>query len=139
MTVIPVGRGYGGTVSFSTDTGTTWTKIGNVQKFTFPDQSPTAVDVTHLESPNDTEESIPGMKTAVDLAIAMYYVEGSVWDIALKAIAPGTVFLLELVPGASHAARKFTCYLTSYRPTDVDPKNALMAEAKFRLMGEVTV
>ena len=115
----------------------TWVKLVGVEEFDFPDQTPDNEDVTHLESPGDTEEAILGMKKAVTWSLNLHYVPGSTTDTALSGVeATRETFLLGLkAVGATEV--QFSAYLNSYRPTGINAKGKMMAVATFTVLAKV--
>ena len=132
-----VTRGYGSTVRAGVGEVPDWTKLVGIEEFDFPDQTPDDIDVTHLESPGDTEESINGMKKAVDWDLNLQYAPNSDTDVLLTGlVASGEDFLLE-IKAVGATARKWAAYVKSYRPTGINPKGKMMAVAKIRVKAEV--
>lgn len=130
-------RGYGSTVRIGVGVTPTWTKLVGVEEFEFPDQTPDNEDVTHLESPNDTEETIRGMKKAATWALNVHYVPGNATDVALAAVeASGEHFLLELTAVGADAV-EYAAYLNSWRPTGINAKSKMMAVATFTVLAKV--
>lgn len=130
-------RGYGSTVRIGRGEPAVWTKIVGVEEFDFPDQTPDNEDVTHLESPGDTEESIRGMKKAANWSINHHYVPGSEIDQLLSAVDDtGEHFLLELTAVGADAVT-YAAYMNSYRPTGINPKGKMMAESTMTVMAKV--
>jgi hypothetical protein len=54
---------------------TTWTQIYGFTSLPFPQQLPEDVDVTHMQSPGRTRETIPGL-----LPVADWSQEKQIWD-----------------------------------------------------------
>ncbi|WP_376872381.1 phage tail tube protein [Albirhodobacter sp. R86504] len=132
-----VTRGYGSTVRIGVGETPTWTKLVGVEEFDFPDQTPDDIDTTHLESPGDTEESINGMKKAVDWDLAIQYAPGSATDVLLTGLmVSGEDFLLE-IKAVGATERTWAAYVKSYRPTGINAKSKMMATAKIRVKAEV--
>ena len=131
-------RGYGATVKIKVGDPEVVTSIVGIETFDFPDQTPDNIDVTHLGSPNDTEEFIPDMKKAPVWPLSHHYVPGSAMDVALKGVAgTGEVFVLEI--GAPEADPvEYVAFLNSYRPTNIAAKGGVMlAISTFTVMGVI--
>jgi hypothetical protein len=130
-------RGYSATVKIKVGSPEVTTSITGIENFDFPDQTPDNIDVTHLTSPEDTEEFIPDMKKAPTWPLTHHYVPGSPMDVALSAVEGGEIFILALqVPGADEV--EYAAYLNSYRPTGIAAKGSvMMAISTFTVMGKV--
>jgi len=59
--------GYGGTLEYSTDDGSTWTAVGEFKSAGLPSDSVEKVDRTHMGSPNTTKEYTPGLGEPQDV------------------------------------------------------------------------
>jgi len=57
--------GGGGTV--------TWTQILGIETLNLPERTPEEIDVTHMQSPGRTRETIPGLMAAADWSQEMQY------------------------------------------------------------------
>lgn len=114
-----------------------WTNIPGIDEVDFPDQTRPNLDVTHLESPGDTEETIRGMKPVAEWSKTMHYVEGSDADVALVALdASGDTFIMEFKPGAG-AARQYSAYVNGYVPSGINPKGVMMAKLTVTIQAEI--
>ena len=52
---------------------TTWTQILGVETLGTPERTPEEVDVTHMQSPGRTRETIPGLLTSADWSQELQY------------------------------------------------------------------
>ncbi len=59
--------GYGGTLEFSTDGGSTFTAVAEFKSGVLPSNSVEKVDRTHMQSPNRTREYTPGLGDPQDV------------------------------------------------------------------------
>ncbi len=59
--------GYGGTLEFSTDDGSTFTAVAEFKSGGLPSNSLEKVDRTHMQSPNRTREYTPGLGDPQDV------------------------------------------------------------------------
>ena len=104
---------------------TTWTQIFGFEALPFPEQSPEDVDVTHMQSPGRTRETIPGL-----LPVADWSQEKQMWpdddgDILLDDLAGLTeagdkedvLFEFNLDPAGTGIRRTYRGYVNSYTPT----------------------
>lgn len=104
---------------------TTWTQIFGWTSLPFPDQIPEDIDVTHMQSPGRTRETIPGL-----LPVADWSQEKQMWpdddgDELLETLAALTVagtreeVLVEfnIDPVGTAARRTYRSYVQSYTPT----------------------
>jgi len=60
--------GYGSTLEWSTDDGTTWTQAAEVVQMDLPVHTVNKVDATHMSSPDMTMEYVIGMREPNDVA-----------------------------------------------------------------------
>ncbi len=52
---------------------TTWTQILGIEELNAPERTPDDVDVTHMQSPGRTRETIPGLMSVADWSQDMQY------------------------------------------------------------------
>lgn len=134
-----VRRGAGTTVRIGRGAGPTWTSLAGIEDSPFPDQTPDDEDVTCQLSPNDTEESIRGMKKVATWNLPLHYVPGSATDTLLTDLeekGSDEVVVLEITPagGASH---QWVAYVNSYRATALSARGKQMAEAVFKVQSRL--
>ena len=104
---------------------TTWTQIYGFEGLPFPEQQPEDVDVTHMQSPGRTRETIPGL-----LPIADWSQEKQLWpeddgDVLIETLAALTesgekedvLFEFNLDPAGASIRRTYRGYVNSYTPT----------------------
>lgn len=118
----------------------TWTTLKGVEEAQFPDKTPDDVDVTHLESPGGSEESIPGLKKLGTLPMPIQYAPGGETDEVLSeldASSPKEDFILEITP-VGGIAKQWYSYVNSWRPTGINAKDKMMAEAIFKVKAEIS-
>mgnify|MGYP005989687089 CR=1 FL=1 len=133
-------RGYGSTVEIGVGATPTWTEIVGVESFDFPDQTPPDEDATHLGSPNDTEETIPGMKPVAAWGVDAHYVPGGPVDLLLIGLADTNELVqLRLTPAGSGAtASVFGGYVKSWLPKGINPKSKMLAALSMSIMARIT-
>lgn len=68
--------GHGTTVRIGRGATPTWTPLTGFDTVSFPDQTRADVDVTHSGSPGETEESIPGLRSASDWKLSKHFIQG---------------------------------------------------------------
>ena len=81
------------------DTGggtTTWTQILGIETLNTPEKTPDDIDVTHMQSPGRTRETIPGLLSAAD-----WSQEKQLWP-----ADPGDVLLEELAGLTEEGAKE---------------------------------
>lgn len=71
--------GYGTTFEVRDGSGA-WFKLGEVTNITPPSSEVADVDVTHLESPDRTDESIPGLRRYSVIPVALNWIPGNETD-----------------------------------------------------------
>lgn len=131
-------RGTGSTVRVGVGDPVAWTVVKGIESFDFPDQSPPELDATTLESPNDTEEAIPGMKPVAVWSVDCHYVPGGATDTVLAGlVASKEAMQLGLKAGAA-AERAFAGYVKSYIPKGLGPKGIMMATLSVVVQAEIT-
>lgn len=105
---------------------TTWTQIYGLDSLPFPEQVPEEIDVTHMQSPNRTRETEPGL-----LSVADWSQEKQLWpdddgDDLLSTLAELTeagtkeIVLIEFavnVGGTLAIRRTYRGYVNAYTPT----------------------
>lgn len=103
----------------------TFTQIYGFESLPFPDQVPEDVDVTHLNSPNRTRETMPGLMSVADWSQDKQLWPEDAGDIMLEALAALTAagnkedVLIEfnLRPAGDSIRRTYRGYVNSYIPT----------------------
>lgn len=112
-----IGRDSGG--------ATVWTQIYGFENLPFPDQVPEDVDVTHMQSPGRTRETIPGMLPVADWSQEKQLWDGDPGDTLLEELADLTAagdretVLMEfnVDPSGAGIRRTYRGYVNSYIPT----------------------
>lgn len=120
---------------------TTWTQIFGFESLPFPDQVPEDVDVTHMQSPGRTRETIPGL-----LPVADWSQDKQLWpdddgDGLLETLAALTAagtredVLIEfnIDPDGTGLRRTYRGYVNSFIPTGTVGDKA-MATVAFKIM-----
>lgn len=103
----------------------TFTQIYGFESLPFPEQVPEDIDVTHLQSPARTRETIPGLLPVADWSQEKQYWSGNAGDVILEALstltAAGTkedvLFEFNIDPAGTSARRTYRGYVNSYTPT----------------------
>lgn len=103
---------------------TTWTQIYGFESLPFPDQVPEDIDVTHLQSPGRTRETMPGLMPVADWSQEkqMWFDDG---DDLLEELATKTAngeredVLIEfnLDPDGTEIRRTYRAYVNQFTPT----------------------
>ncbi|AUR01976.1 MULTISPECIES: phage tail tube protein [Phaeobacter] len=132
-------RGKGSSVRVGVGDPVAWTKLAGIESFDFPDQSRPELDVTHLDSPNDTEEAIPGMRPVAVWTVDMHHVEGSATEVLLSGLEDtGEPMQLELKTGGAAATPKvFAGYVKGYTPKGIGPKGVQMAALSILIQAKI--
>lgn len=103
----------------------TFTQIFGFESLPFPDQVPEDVDVTHMQSPGRTRETIPGLLPVADWSQDKQLWAGDAGDVILEALATLTAsgaqedVLIEfnIDPDGTAARRTYRGYVNSFIPT----------------------
>lgn len=64
-----------------------WQQIGGIESLPFPEKLPDEVDVTHMQSPGRTRETIPGLLSAAETSLEKQYWPAHAGDILLDELA----------------------------------------------------
>lgn len=64
-----------------------WTQIFGIETLNTPEKTPDDIDVTHMQSPGRTRETIPGLLSAADWSQEKQYWPGDEGDILLEELA----------------------------------------------------
>ena len=120
---------------------TTWTQIYGFEALPFPEQQPEDVDVTHMQSPGRTRETIPGLLPVADWPQEKQLWPGDDGDILLSTLADLTEagdkedVLLEfnLDPDGSSIRRTYRGYVNAYTPSGTVGDKA-MANLSVKIM-----
>jgi hypothetical protein len=119
---------------------TTWTQIYGFEALPFPEQVPEDIDVTHINSPGRTRETIPGLIPVVD-----WTQEKQLWndagDTLLEELAELTAegdretVLMEfnIDPTGTGIRRTYRGYVNSFTPTGSVGEKA-MASVAFKIL-----
>lgn len=103
----------------------TFTQIYGFESLPFPDQVPEDIDVTHLNSPGRTRETLPGLLPVADWSQDKQYWPGDPGDVILEALAALTaegsreivLFEFNIDPAGTSARRTYRGYVNSFIPT----------------------
>ena len=102
----------------------TFTQIYGFESLPFPDQVPEDVDVTHMQSPGRTRETIPGLLPVADWSQDKQYWPADPGDVILEALAALTaagnkeevLFEFNIDPAGTSARRTYRGYVNSFIP-----------------------
>lgn len=111
---------------------TTWTQIYGFEELPFPEQAPEDVDVTHMQSPGRTRETIPGLLPVADVSLTKQYWPENAGDVLLETLSTLTAqgekedVLMEFhIFGA--ARRTYRGYVNNFLPTGTVGDKAMAA------------
>ncbi|MFV1527597.1 hypothetical protein [Phaeobacter sp. JH209A] len=132
-------RGAGSTVRVGVGDPVAWTTLAGIESFDFPDQPRPELDTTHLGSPNDTEEAIPGMRPVAVWSVDLHHVPGSPTEVVLTGLeASGEPMQLGLKEGGPIATEKvFASYVKGYTPKGLGPKGVMMATLSVVVLAKI--
>ena len=104
------------------DAVTTWTQIFGFESLPFPDKVPESVDVTHLQSPGRSRETIPGLLPVAEWSQEKQMWPGHAGDVLLDTLAalteagtPEDVLIEFNIPDAMR--RTYRGHVKAYTPT----------------------
>lgn len=66
---------------------TEWTQIGGIESLPFPEKIPEDIDVTHMQSPGRSRESIPGLLAVGEASLEKQYWPQHPGDILMEELA----------------------------------------------------
>lgn len=103
----------------------TFTQILGFEGLPFPEQVPEDVDVTHMQSPGRTRETIPGLLPVADWSQEKQLWDGDDGDVMLEALADLTeagtkedvLIEFNLDPAGNSIRRTYRGYVNSFIPT----------------------
>jgi hypothetical protein len=131
--------GHGSIIQFSTDDGTTFTKITRVKSFTFPAKAFDDVETTHFESPGREREFMAGLIDNGEVTITHSHTpddgSGTNLDAQLNDALGSNVQISITVNGGQE--RTFNAFLKGYQP-NIPLDDEMVAEITFRMGGEIT-
>ena len=114
---------------------TTWTQILGVETVAMPQKVPEDIDVTHMQSPGRSRETIPGLLPGGDMSQEMQFWPDDPGQIIVDELATLTEtgerenVLLEMVVGG--VRRTYRGYVTAYTPSGtVGAKRMVTMDAK---------
>jgi hypothetical protein len=115
----------------------TWTTLTGCEDVTFPDRVRADEDVTAMDSPDFTEEFIPGLFTAADWSITKHYVPDDANDVLLSDLEDtGEKVLLEITPPGAADPHVWQGYVKKWLPT-IPVKGAMKGELGMKIMARV--
>lgn len=101
-------------------TPTSWTQILGIETLNTPERTPDDVDVTHMQSPGRTRETIPGLMSAADWSQELQYWPEHESQILIEELATATEtgsrvdVLIEFVVGGIR--RTYRGYVNAWTP-----------------------
>lgn len=107
-----IGRGIGSPI---------WTQILGVETVAMPEKTPEDIDVTHMQSPGRSRETIPGLLPVGDMSQELQFWPLDEGQMIVDELATLTEtgerenVLLEMVVGGLR--RTYRAYITSYTPS----------------------
>jgi hypothetical protein len=139
MASVGVKLGHGTVVRIGVGATPTWTTLTGVEDVSFPDQTRADEDVTSMDSPNETEEFIPGLRAAADWSVTKHYVPEDAEDVLLAGLeASGAQVLLEITPRGATVPHRWQGYVKKWLPS-MPVKGAMKAELTMKIMRKVAV
>lgn len=119
----------------------TWTQVLGIETLAMPEKVPEDVDVTHMQSPGRSRETIPGLLAVGDWSQEIQYWPGEDHDVILEELyakneeGDREVILIEFAYDGG-TRRTYQGYVNSYIPTSsVGDKR--MVNLSMKLFGRV--
>jgi hypothetical protein len=137
--------GWGGKLFLGTaNTEVSLVQLQEVRSVGFPQDTTDEQEVTHLLSPNRRKEYIQGLIDGGEFSATFNYDPGSATDLALtNAKELGTTRKCRIeVPDESGTGTidwnfTFSVFVKKYAPASLEPNAPIIAEATFRVTGDV--
>lgn len=103
---------------------TTWTQILGLEELNAPSKPPEDIDVTHMQSPGRSRETVPGLLPVGDWSQDLQYWPGSNHDVLLEELAADTEagnretvqFEFLFTDGGTPVRRVYSGYVNEYTP-----------------------
>lgn len=132
--------GMGTIVEVSTNSGGSWTELGEVTNFEPPSDTIDQIDVTHMRSPNRRREFIQGLTDGGNCTVEMNFVPGSTTDQLIRSIIDAAVNILCRVtwPGSPTVVWTFEASTESYT-ISAAPDDKLSATWQMKTSGATTI
>lgn len=131
----PIGTPPGGAVVSA------WAQVLGIEELNMPDKTPDDIDVTHMQSPGRTRETIPGLLAAADWSQDIQLWAGDAVQADLDALAAlteaGTPEMIRVEMNVGGYRRTYRGYVNTFDPqASVGDKR--MAALSMKLFERVT-
>lgn len=130
--------GYGSLFSVSTDDGTTFVDIAEVNNITPPSSTFDMVDATHMQSPNGDREFIIGLSDPGEASFDMNFVPGSAADLKVQTIKAARARVKCRITFPNEVTWTFSGLLMTYEPA-VPTDDKMTATVTFKVSGSTVV
>lgn len=127
--------GYGTQFAISIDSGTTYTNLANVTSITPPSKSADIIDVTHMESPDQTREFLGGMINPGECSLEIDFDPSSATDVLLTGLDPQLKYPCRIT-FRNGTVWDFTGFLTAYEP-EIPVDDKMTATVTFKITAPV--
>lgn len=101
-------------------TVTAWTQILGVEEVAMPEKTPDDVDVTHMQSPGRSRESIPGLLAVADFSQELQFWDGHASQVLLDSLAAlteaGNPELIRVEMKVGSLRRTYRGYVETFNP-----------------------
>ena len=126
--------GYLTKIEVSTDAGSTWAEVGEVNDLAPPAFSADTPDATHFRSAAATREAILGLEDPGECSFDIAFVPGSTGDVKLRAIRAARARVQVRITFPNAVIWVFTAFLTGYEPS-VPLDDKMTATITFKVTG----
>lgn len=126
--------GYGSIFAVSTDGGSTYVDIAEVNDITPPSSTFDMVDATHMQSPNSDREFIIGLNDPGEMSLTMNFVPGSASDTKIQAIKQARARVKCRITFPNGVTWTFSGLLMTYEPA-VPTDDKMTATVTFKVSG----
>jgi hypothetical protein len=130
--------GAGTTFEVSTDGGSTYVRLAEINSITPPSDNLDIIDATNMDSPNRTREYITGFNDPGECSLEMNFIPGSAGDQKIIQVRDGRVAVYCRLTYPNAVVWTFLGILTSYVPS-IAPDGKMSATVTFKVTGSYTV
>lgn len=126
--------GYGSIFAVSTDNGSTYVDLAEVNSITPPSSTFDMVDATHMQSPNGDREFIIGLNDPGEAGFEMNFVPGSAADLKIQAIKQAREKVKCRITFPNGVTWTFSGLLMTYEPA-VPTDDKMTASVSWKVSG----
>lgn len=130
--------GNGATIEIGVGATPTFTKLLRVLAFDAPDRTPEVIDITHLESPGNTRETMPGMRPNVTWSFDIQYEPDGETDTLLEGLAETNEAVQVRLDLKRAAKETYGGWVAGYTPKGLAPGGLMLATVQIQIGAKIT-